>query len=89
MEGQLSLCSKGCGDAARLQKASQAPCGEDNGTEFRNNGTPPPLLGWNVPPPPNSGLCCLKTAVNGVSGILIDLIIADLTVFDARQGFIN
>ena len=50
---------------------------------------PPPLLGWNVPPPPNSGLCCLKTAVNGVSGILIDLIIADLTVFDARQGFIN
>lgn len=57
-------------NGARLQNVSHAPGGKE-GTEFRSNLThplPPPLLGWNAPPPQNSGFVALKlTVVNVVT----------------------
>ena len=90
--GRLSLCFQGCGNRADLQKVSQGPGGKEE-EGFRSDFIHPPSPCWaGMPPPPTKlrGYVALKlAAVNVVSDILIDLIIADLTFFDGRQVLIN
>ena len=89
--GGLSLCFQGCGNTASLQRCHKGHVGK------RKIGLevilfiPRPPAGLECPSPTNLRSCvALKlAAVNVVSDILIDLIIADLTFFDARQVFIN
>lgn len=76
-------------DETRLQSVTSSRW--ERGNRVQREFHTSQLLLLECPSPTKlRGFVALKlTAVNVVSDILIDLIIADLTVFDAQHGFIN